>query len=335
MKKEDYKESLPSVTISIALYNAKDYIVNCLESVAAQTYLGTIECIIVDDCGTDGSVSLVESFINSYNGQIRFKIVHHSKNLGLSEARNTGIKEANGDYIYFLDDDDTIIPECIEMMIGSLLKHPDSQIVFAGAEASNGKFKWLDYTKKQLPDYSNDHDWLQRSMLKRFDFGMTAWNKLISRSFIQENNLSFVHGLVHDDEAWNFDLSKYIKSASFVKHNTYMYNLHDNSITVGVSNILKIERRFALWYVLLSKLDKKNKEMQIKAISLFIIRNTRSHFPQKHKTSLCLLFMKLSWRSCSLLSIPLFLQGLLALCCPSLYRNHYICSCFRFFIRIR
>lgn len=314
MKKEEYNKYLPSVCIIIPLFNSEGYIVDCLESVAAQTYLGAIECIIVDDCGTDGSVSLAEEYIESYKGYIIFRIVHNSKNLGLSEARNVGMRETTADYIYFLDSDDTIIPECIGMMAGNLMRYPDAQIVFAGAETSNGMFKWLDYTKKLLPDYSDDHDWLQRLMLKRYDFGMTAWNKLISRSFIQKNNLSFVRGLIHEDEAWNFDLSKYIQSAAFVKHNTYQYNLHDNSITVGVSDNQQWERRFALWDVLLSKLDDINKEIQIRAISTHIMVETRKNFPVNHRKSLRKLFYDLGRQSHGTLSLRLYFIGILALC---------------------
>lgn len=319
-------DSLPSVCIIIPLFNSGGHIVHCLESVAAQTYQGTMECIIVDDCGTDGSISLAEDFIKSYKGQVRFRIVHHAENMGLSEARNTGIREATCDYIYFLDSDDTIIPKCIEMMVGCLKKYPDAQIVFAGAETSNGMFKWLDYTKKQLPEYSNDHEWLQRSMLKRYDFGMTAWNRLISRSFIQKNKLSFVRGLVHEDEVWNFDLAKYIQSAAFVKKNTYKYNLHDNSITVGASDNLQWERRFALWDVLLSRIDEENKEIQIRALCTQIMVETRKKFPVNHRKSLCKLFLTISRQSQGKLTLCLIVQGLLAITPPFIYRNKFTCS---------
>lgn len=321
MRNKEHNKDLPSVSLIIPLFNTKEYIIGCLESVATQTYKGTIECIIVDDCGMDGSILLAEDFIMSYKEQIRFRIVHHTENLGLSEARNTGIKEANGDYIYFLDSDDSIIPECIEMMVGSLMKYPDAQIVFAGAETSNDMFKWLDYTKKQLPDYSDDHEWLQRSMLKRYDFGMTAWNKLISRSFMQENNLSFVGGLVHEDEAWNFDLSKYIQSAAFVKYNTYMYNIHDNSITVVTSESLRWERLFALWNVLLSKLDDDQKEMQIRAIFTHVLVETRKKFPAKHRKSLSELFHDISRQAKGTLFFRLSVMRILALSVPSKYWN--------------
>lgn len=81
------------VSIIIPVNNVSDYVEECLQSVAAQTYTA-IECIIVDDCGTDDSMQKVESFITNYQGPITFKILHHEHNRGLSAARNTGIDAA-------------------------------------------------------------------------------------------------------------------------------------------------------------------------------------------------------------------------------------------------
>ena len=163
-------------------------------------------------------------------------------------------------------------------------------------------------------------------MLKRYDFAMTAWNRLISRSFVQENNFSFVRGMVHEDEVWNFDLAKYIQSAVFVKHNTYRYNLHDNSITVGASDNLQWERRFALWDVLLSRIDEENKEIQIRAICTQIMVETRKKFPVNHRKSLCKLFLTTSKQSQGILTLWLIVQGLLAITPPFIYRNKFTCS---------
>ena len=104
------------ITIVVPVYNVEPYIEDCLKSVAEQTYKGDIECIIVDDCTPDGSCAIIEHFINEYNGSIDFKLLHHTKNRGLSAARNTGIGAATGEYIYFLDSDDEITPECIELL---------------------------------------------------------------------------------------------------------------------------------------------------------------------------------------------------------------------------
>lgn len=78
-----------------------------------QSYNGAMECILVDDCGTDNSMEIAEQLIKAYNGPIDFKVVHHEHNQGLSAARNTGMDASCGEYVYFLDSDDWISDDCI------------------------------------------------------------------------------------------------------------------------------------------------------------------------------------------------------------------------------
>ena len=120
------KEEL-KVSIIIPVYNVEQYIGNCLRSVMRQTYKGPMECLIIDDCGTDDSIAIAEGVIREYNdnanvnlnanldlevnatldfiggGGIRFEILHHERNRGLSAARNTGTEAATGDYILYID----------------------------------------------------------------------------------------------------------------------------------------------------------------------------------------------------------------------------------------
>ena len=99
----DEKNKKYDVSIIIPTYNVESYIKECLDSVAAQTYCGAMECVIVDDCGKDGSIEIAKEFIANYYGDIDFRIIHRKKNGGLSAARNSGIEEVSGDYIFFLD----------------------------------------------------------------------------------------------------------------------------------------------------------------------------------------------------------------------------------------
>lgn len=218
------------VSIIVPVYNVENYVEECFQSIARQTYTGAMECIFVDDCGTDRSVALVEEMIAAYRGPIAFKMLHHERNRGLSAARNTGLREASGDYVYFLDSDDFITPDCIQRMWAMVERFPCVECVFSGANVIGDGYKWMDYTKKQLPDYTNDRDWLQESMLKRYELSMTAWNRLISVSFVKQNNLYFEEGFIHEDELWNFAIAQVITNAAFVNVNTYNYIIRDNSI---------------------------------------------------------------------------------------------------------
>jgi len=93
------------ITVSISSYNQKDYLLDCLESVLNQTVKP--EILVIDDGSTDGSLALAHKFPVKVISQV---------NKGLPSARNTGIMNATGDYILFLDSDDTLEPHCIERM---------------------------------------------------------------------------------------------------------------------------------------------------------------------------------------------------------------------------
>ena len=101
------------ISIVIPVWEVSAYIARCLRSVMGQTY-SRIECIIVDDASQDDSIAQCEQMIAKYRGPIRFSILHHSHNRGLSAARNTGTEAATGEYIYYLDSDDELPPDSIE-----------------------------------------------------------------------------------------------------------------------------------------------------------------------------------------------------------------------------
>ena len=95
------------VSIIIPVYKVENWIEGCLLSVCNQTY-ENIECIIVNDATPDKSMDIVESILKNYTGSIRFKIITHELNRGLSAARNFCVKAATGDYLIFLDSDDKL-----------------------------------------------------------------------------------------------------------------------------------------------------------------------------------------------------------------------------------
>ena len=118
-----------NVSIIIPVYNVAPYIEDCLRSVIGQTYRGVIECLIVDDRGTDDSIAIAERLIKDYSGPIRFEILHHEHNRGVAAARNTGALKAKGDYIFYLDSDDEITTDCIEKMMAVASQEPDIEMV--------------------------------------------------------------------------------------------------------------------------------------------------------------------------------------------------------------
>lgn len=142
----------PLVSVIIPVYNRAELLPRTLKSVVSQTYKD-IEIIVVDDGSTEDIKSVVDIFNDS-----RIKYIKHSKNEGLSKARNTGMKIARGDFIAFLDSDDEYLPEKIEKQVRFLEKNRDIDVVYCKAleEKMNGIYylrstvgwKWFVWTQQ-------------------------------------------------------------------------------------------------------------------------------------------------------------------------------------------
>ena len=227
------------ISIIIPVYNVEAYIEECLQSLMSQTYTGAMECIIVDDCGQDQSIEIAQQLIDRYEGTIDFRIERHEHNRGLSAARNTGMDVASGDYIYFIDSDDSILPETLELFVDMLIKHPDSEMIQAGAISDN---HCLDIENKTLPEYSDNHSWIKCTILKRYIIPMTSWNKLFSKDFLIKHNLRFKEGIIHEDELFNFFLSKHLTKVGFVRKNLYKYRTVRPHSIMGSTNTFKEDK---------------------------------------------------------------------------------------------
>ena len=223
--------SNPLVSIIVPMYNVEKYIERCIESVKAQTY-AQWECICVDDCTPDKSVEILEHLIE---GDKRFSILHHDKNRGLSAARNTGTKVAQGDYVYYLDSDDELTPICIESLVRLAEKYPKAEIIQGSTHSiPDEKDDWRDINNKtDYPEYTDDKDWIMRHFYALDNFiPVNAWNKLIKKEWIDAagDKLLFVEGIIHEDERWLFDVVECISAIAFSRMITYLHYQTEGSI---------------------------------------------------------------------------------------------------------
>lgn len=222
------------VSIIIPIYNVELYIEECLQSVANQTITEGVECIIVDDCGTDNSAEIAKQFIEAYHGNIKFGFVQREKNGGLSAARNSGIRVASGRYVYFLDSDDYLVPEAIETLLSLADKYDDVDLIPA-LYITNGKRDMSQFSEHSFPEFSDDQYLIKRSLLDYDCIPVTAANRLIKRELILENNLWFKEGIIHEDNYWTFFLAKYVKRMAFCPKKLYYYRITPGSITNKVN----------------------------------------------------------------------------------------------------
>lgn len=218
------------VSIIIPIYNVAPYIEACIQSVFHQTYKD-IEVIIIDDCGTDNSMEIVERIASTYKGKISIKILHHDQNKGLSAARNTGIKKATGEYIFFLDSDDLLPNDAIQNLVYQTTKHPNIDFVI-------GEIKTTGAENRSYPLLSDTYLESNEKILKDyllFKWNVMACNKLIKREFIITNKLYFKEGLYHEDLDFSFRLALSANSMACSKTVTYLYLIRANSITTHKS----------------------------------------------------------------------------------------------------
>ena len=117
------------ISIVIPIYRVEKYIGECLDSIIIQEHEGIdLECILINDCTPDKSVEVVVKKLQNYHGRINFIIKHHNVNRGQCAARNTGSEYATGDYILFVDSDDTLAPGALQYFHEELDKANSNEV---------------------------------------------------------------------------------------------------------------------------------------------------------------------------------------------------------------
>lgn len=222
------KSIMVSISIIIPVYNVEQYIQRCLESVITQTVIGAnFECIIVDDCSQDNSMDIVRRMISDYHGPILFKIIEQEKNRGVSVARNTGLSRAIGDYVFFLDSDDYIMPNCFVYFIENLKKYPMSDMIIGNVKTCNGGDLLIHHI--QEPWMIDDCNIFESRML-RHQIYLYVWNKLVRRKILIDHNIYFVDGILYEDQLWSYELFSHLSSVLLLPRVTYIYENNPLSI---------------------------------------------------------------------------------------------------------
>ncbi len=280
------------LSIIIPVYNVEAYIEECLASVVAQSDAkANIECIIVDDCGPDNSAAIAKHFIDSYQGDIRFTFMQREKNGGLSAARNTGIESATGEYVYFLDSDDTIVPECMELMYGLVRRYGNVDLV-------QGSFYETEEEKKttsryKLPEYTEDKRQIKAFLLKFEGDIIPAQSRLVRRDFLLKHKLFFRNGIIHEDNYWTFFLAKHVNSMAFCPTRTYYHRYNPNSITGNINK----KKEYLAYKIILTELSKqidgllKHKQKEYLLYNLLVAINSEYYSTDEERNNLIQAFM--------------------------------------------
>lgn len=216
------------VTIGIPVYESVDVIKRSLESALAQTY-SSIEFLIIDDCGTDGSMAIVQQFQVEHPRGTDIHIVRHTENLGVSASRNRIIDEASGDYLYFMDSDDIIAENTIELMMQNVRQY-NAEIVFGSYERveTTGQRTVYQYPSLQL---LHEEELATFAYRKYAGIQASACNYLVKTSLLRERHHRFIDTNYWEDLVFTFDLVTLVKRAVLLPDITYSYLCRENSLS--------------------------------------------------------------------------------------------------------
>ncbi len=221
-----------NVTIAIPVYNAAASLRDTLESALAQTF-ADIEFLILDDCGTDGSMDIVCEMQRQHPRGSSIRIVRQPHNMGVGAARNRILDEARGRYLYFLDADDLLAPNAIELLHNEAVTH-DAQLVYGSYERIEKHDDGT--TSNQLccyPDkvFHGNDDFAQYAYSRYAAIQASVWNILIDTDIIRRNKLRFQQTNYWEDFAFNMDLPSYVSRAAMTSRITYYYICHSGSLS--------------------------------------------------------------------------------------------------------
>lgn len=226
--------STPTISVLVPLYKAEKFIEPCVRSLMNQTFQD-VEYIFVDDNSPDNSLELLKKVVNQYPQRIsRVKIIHLEKNQGVSAVRNILLREATGEYIQFVDSDDWIEQNMLELLHGKIIAE-DADICTCNfyIERQNGRMM-------KCFCYNDKHDYLRDVLANNWG---VVWKMLIRRSLIIENQISFPVG-INGGEDYVFCVKAIYNSrkVAFVDKALYHYvTTNPNSLITNkrISDILQ------------------------------------------------------------------------------------------------
>jgi glycosyltransferase involved in cell wall biosynthesis len=223
------------ITISIPVYNVEEYVEQALLSALGQTY-ENIEYLVIDDKGNDNSMAIVKNIVSMHPRGQYMRIVEHPVNLGLGETRNISIDLANGKYLFFLDSDDEITPDCIEKLYEEMQNTNVDMVVGSYNEIVGSKVTSLRKNNRIL---KKDKEEIILSYFDKY-FYVPLWNKLYKTSFLRINNIKCVPHQTIEDNYFTFQVLLHAQAYSVIPNVTYLHYLRDQSVTSGGKGNVKI-----------------------------------------------------------------------------------------------
>ena len=216
----------PLLTVVIPVYNVEKYLKRCVESVLVQEW-HNYDILLVDDGSTDSSSQICDDYVKAYD----FISVIHKENGGLSEARNTGISHAKGDYVYFPDSDDWLEPQTFKEL-AEVLESREFDIISFNREFVKGEEDVIVSDSVETQVFDGKDAFVQ--MLKHSYITGFANDKIYRKSLFVDHDILFPKGKYYEDLGTNYKLFLSAKKV-YATNQKYYHYLIDNPDSITQS----------------------------------------------------------------------------------------------------
>lgn len=218
------------VTIGIPVFRAIDFIGKTMESALVQTF-ESIEYLIIDDYGNDGTIHVVEQYKKEHPRGKDIRILYNDGNYGVGSTRNRLLEEASGKYLFFLDSDDIIEPNTIQLLVEQMRKY-QADVVYASMDRID-KVNNTEVKPMVLPDAHlfSEGEMADYAFRNYNSFQISVCNCLMDLSFLRDKHLRFIETSFWEDLAFTYEMVIQVKRAVLLSNVTYHYICRPNTLS--------------------------------------------------------------------------------------------------------
>ena len=261
------------LSIIIPFYNASSYIERCIRSVCEQDIpLDTYEVIAVNDASTDDSLTLVRTLESEYSN---LNIISLDENRKQGGARNEGLKHSKGDWIWFVDADDYILPNVLKEIVSSCKDNLDF--------VHFNYYERIENTLSPSVDYNISQNVISGEQCLcdlHHNWGYTCvnvWQRVMRKSFLTDNAITFVEGVLYEDVDYSLRCFLTAKAIRHINIHPYCYEIYQNSSSRG--NVTY--KTIIYWLELITRVDAIQKEYVICSSTKKILKDYNKYLVYK------------------------------------------------------
>lgn len=207
------------ISVIVPIYNVEEYLEPCLCSIINQTYRD-LEILCIDDCTLDNSINIVKRYMQQDR---RIRLISHKENRGLGGARNTGIREARGEYISFVDSDDVLDLTMLEKMHNAITTHAVDAVVCGIRRFQDKTEISRSTTFHYLSDVNSRVFNISQNKERLCDIWPSAPNKLYKADIIARYSCRFPEKLLYEDHFFFYSYFQHVTAFFYINKPLYSY----------------------------------------------------------------------------------------------------------------